>query len=127
MLCELCKKNPAAFSHRLPNTNRNAMVCPACLAKISASGMSGFGNLHALNDLDTFDDFIDFFAEHTRKSIDNIVCSNCGFEFNNYYETGKLGCSKCYDVFKKEITPAVQKIHGTTKPNGSRPNSGGAL
>jgi protein arginine kinase activator len=40
------------------------------------------------------------------------VCPNCGFNFNTFTETGFLGCSKCYDNFKKELEPYINEIGG---------------
>jgi protein arginine kinase len=36
------------------------------------------------------------------------VCPNCGYEFDNYVETGRLGCSKCYDTFYDDIRRQIQ-------------------
>jgi protein arginine kinase activator len=48
------------------------------------------------------------------------LCSNCGFEFEEYFEKGRFGCVKCYDVFHAQIRSVVYKIHGCVKHNGSR-------
>ena len=69
--------------------------------------------------LDFEPEFIDFFQEGNRAR--NLVCPNCGFEFPVYSQTGRLGCSKCYDVFAAQLLPIIDSIHGCVKHNGSRP------
>jgi protein arginine kinase len=50
-------------------------------------------------------DLVDFYGARRNKKI----CANCGFEFENFHETGNFGCSKCYDTFKTDIEKLVQK------------------
>ncbi len=38
------------------------------------------------------------------------VCKNCGTYLSDFYETGLVGCEKCYEVFKDEIENAVKEI-----------------
>lgn len=44
----------------------------------------------------------------------NKVCEVCGMTFEEYRRTGLLGCPSCYDVFKQELLPYIQEIHGKT-------------
>ena len=62
-----------------------------------------------------------FFDESENIKNRGAVCSNCGFEFEEYYELGRLRCVKCYDVFREQLKPLVYKIHGSVRHNGSRP------
>gem|GEM_PF-5827600 len=43
------------------------------------------------------------------KQTHRAICHNCGCEFRNYIETGKLGCSVCYDVFHDQIKEQVSR------------------
>jgi len=63
----------------------------------------------------------DCFAESEvpRKSR-GAVCSNCGFEFEEYFQKGRFGCVKCYDVFHSRIRSLVYKIHGCVQHDGGR-------
>lgn len=63
----------------------------------------------------------EYFFESKGVNNRGMVCSNCGFEFEEYYDKGRLGCVKCYDVFHEQIRSEVYKIHGSVRHNGSRP------
>lgn len=48
----------------------------------------------------------------------NKVCRVCGMRFEEYERTGLLGCSSCYDVFKDELMPSIERIQGKTRHVG---------
>jgi protein arginine kinase activator len=133
MLCEICKKNQATFYRLVPALGKQAPVCVACMSKLStAGGKSGMSGFTALSGFDMIEKtlmefqpvFTDFYSGGAKAVKANVVCSNCGFEFDDYFEGGRFGCSKCYDVFKDKIVPMVQQIHGSVRHNGSRPQGG---
>ena len=43
------------------------------------------------------------------------LCPNCGFEFDEYYESGRFGCVQCYTSFRDKIRHIVREIHGGTR------------
>jgi len=58
-------------------------------------------------DLVNFDgELYDYYEGQLRKGT---VCTSCGYEFKNYLETGRLGCSKCFDVFHDQIMREVER------------------
>lgn len=48
----------------------------------------------------------DFTVPHLQSKI----CSNCGYDFNQFINTGFLGCSECYQNFKKELEPYINEF-----------------
>lgn len=42
--------------------------------------------------------------------IQSKICGNCGYDFNEYVKTGFLGCSDCYQYFKKELEPYIDEF-----------------
>ena len=38
------------------------------------------------------------------------TCPHCGTRLSSYYKTGMLGCARCYDAFKGEITSSLEKF-----------------
>ncbi len=52
-----------------------------------------------------------------------IRCEKCGTSFEEITKTGKLGCAHCYEAFRRQLLPMIQKIHGTTRHKGKRPGS----
>ncbi|MDR1885652.1 MAG: UvrB/UvrC motif-containing protein [Synergistaceae bacterium] len=43
---------------------------------------------------------------------DSLVCSGCGLEYGKFRETGRLGCPKCYEVFRFPLGAWLQKEQG---------------
>jgi protein-arginine kinase activator protein McsA len=52
-------------------------------------------------------ELIDFFEKTLKGGYAHAICPSCGLEFENYIETGKLGCSVCYDVFREQIARQI--------------------
>ena len=50
-------------------------------------------------------------------------CEHCGASFSEIAKTGKLGCQHCYEAFRSQLTPVIQKIHGSAHHIGKRPGS----
>ena len=46
------------------------------------------------------------------------VCKVCGMRFEDYKNTGLLGCPSCYDVFKEDLMPVIEGIQGKTRHIG---------
>jgi protein arginine kinase activator len=42
------------------------------------------------------------------------ACPVCGLTFGEFRATGRLGCANDYTVFKRGLTPLLEKIHGGT-------------
>ena len=59
------------------------------------------------------------------KKVQEIECPNCSSTYNEYRETGKLGCSKCYETFKDKLKPILKNIYGYTEYIGKAPKING--
>jgi protein-arginine kinase activator protein McsA len=49
-------------------------------------------------------DLVDFYDDSARERR---VCPNCGYEFGDFDESGRLGCSVCYDTFREQIKRSI--------------------
>lgn len=36
-------------------------------------------------------------------TVKSKICDHCGYDFADFMKTGFLGCSHCYQAFKKEL------------------------
>lgn len=52
---------------------------------------------------------------------DEIICPNCYSTYSEYRDTGKLGCSRCYEVFEKKLNPILKNIYGYEEYIGKSP------
>lgn len=48
-------------------------------------------------------------------------CPGCGASLADISRSGKMGCGKCYAVFKDQLMPSIKRIHGKTKHVGKVP------
>lgn len=46
------------------------------------------------------------------------ACSFCGLTFDDFRETGRLGCPQCYSTFEPHLRGLLRRIHGGTKHVG---------
>ncbi|MGN1032216.1 MAG: UvrB/UvrC motif-containing protein, partial [Intestinibacter sp.] len=50
-------------------------------------------------------------------------CSVCNTSFEDYKNTGKLGCSKCYSTFEKQLKPIIEGLYGYSEHIGKFPKN----
>lgn len=48
-------------------------------------------------------------------------CPTCGLKFVEFRNSGRLGCPHDYEVFREELVPLLESIHGETKHTGKTP------
>jgi len=53
-----------------------------------------------------------------------IECPSCGHTPEDIMASGKIGCSKCYEYYKKDLLPLIEKCQtGATKHVGKVPKN----
>jgi protein arginine kinase activator len=50
-----------------------------------------------------------------------LACPVCGIKFMEFRAEGRLGCPHDYEVFRKGLTPLLQRIHRAQRHTGKRP------
>ena len=55
------------------------------------------------------------------EDLSGIACPVCGLTFAEFRASGRLGCAKDYDAFKRGLVPLLEKIHGTVDHKGKVP------
>ncbi len=130
MLCENCKKRTATvfYNENLNGKTRSYSLCGECAAKLREKGeleditsMIGsfadpFSGLH--DDL-----FGGFFGMPKQKALGAAKkCPDCGSTYAEIAKSGRVGCPRCYTVFREELAPSIQSVHGTTTHTGTVPS-----
>jgi len=59
--------------------------------------------------------------EAGESSVLNRQCDVCGVKFVDFRNSGRLGCPHDYEVFRDELIPLLENIHGETKHCGKTP------
>ena len=54
---------------------------------------------------------------------EQLVCSNCGLNFDEFARQGRFGCGSCYKAFRVRLEPIMRKIHGASLHRGNIPAS----
>ena len=49
------------------------------------------------------------------------VCPACGLTSGQFRSRGRLGCPRCYEMFKKSLIPLLEKVHDATSHRGRCP------
>lgn len=118
MLCESCNKNEATihFTKIINGNVEEKHLCEVC-----AKSNNEFDFPFPFHKLFTGLLEISEQDEIEQPNFKKINCSNCGLDYRKFLETGKFGCSKCYDVFSDEIEILLKDIHGHSKHLGKVP------
>lgn len=51
----------------------------------------------------------------------SVACPVCGMTFAKFRETGRLGCPNDYEIFRTELKPLLENIHGNLRHVGKVP------
>lgn len=126
MYCDECKKNPATvhLTQMMNGKKTEIHLCEECAAKKGAL-MFDIGSKFSIpNLLGSF-----FGSNYGLQGIQALTsvnsCPNCGMNFSDISQTGKLGCAECYSAFEQELEPILRRIHGNSKHVGKIPARGG--
>ena len=52
-------------------------------------------------------------------------CPRCGLDFGKFGETGRFGCSSCYNTFSDGLEPLIRRVQGNTRHTGKVPKRAG--
>jgi protein arginine kinase activator len=132
MLCDDCKKNEACvhITQISPEGKIDKNLCQECAAKY---GNFLFGEAKknvSVNDFlkGIFSNSNASQPEEPAVAAPELVCPNCGMRYRDFQQTGKIGCSVCYDTFRQQMEPLLRRIHGSSVHSGKIPHrSGGTL
>ncbi|NLJ87036.1 MAG: hypothetical protein GX322_11495 [Firmicutes bacterium] len=127
MVCEECRKRPAVIhiTKIVNNRKTEAHLCQECA---QSRGELTFVSPTAF----TFQNFLAGMLQHsqatpTGPSVETptAYCPNCGFSYNQFKESGQLGCSVCYEHFQGQIKPLLKRIQGSVAHTGKIPSQHG--
>lgn len=132
MLCQKCGlKNATVHLTKIYNDQKTELnLCKDCAERYTDKPLTMNMNF-GMPKIGLDDIIAGFFGMNpigdnkmgTRDSTQQIKsCDFCHTTLADVRETGKVGCAKCYSVFKDELMPVIKKVHGTTHHVGHSPN-----
>ncbi len=119
MLCQNCGQRPATthIKQLVNGQLTEAHLCAHCAQKQGYGGIlgdwGGFGSL--LGGL---------LGEAPAQQVKR--CPGCGASFGEISQSGQLGCAQCYQTFRAQLLPVIQRVHGAAQHRGKSPG-GSAL
>lgn len=120
MMCQKCNKNEVTF-HYTQNINGKVTemyLCENC-SKQSKTSNFDFDLPFSISDI-----FSSLSGYSSKSEIHKqTICQSCNSSYNRFKQTGKIGCSECYQTFKSQIIPIIQSIHGDTEHVGKIPKN----
>ena len=121
MLCDICgKKEATVHLTEIVNDQVSKLnLCEDCAREKGAEMEEHFGLSELLAGL------TDMGPTTEPETPISIKCPNCGLTYQNFRKLGRLGCSECYEAFKKELGPLLKRIHGSDRHVGKVPLKGG--
>ena len=123
MLCQNCGKNEAnvRYTQIVNGVKKEMILCEDCARKLGIGNFKMRIPLHFSNLLgNLFEDYDEgllpsFIKENSRE------CDSCGTLYDDFINTGLLGCADCYDMFEDRLDPMLKNIQGNTKHIGRKP------
>lgn len=117
MLCDSCKQNEAVV-HRIVVINGQKHERHLCAQCAEAAGSISFK-------LPSFAELMNVSFKNA-ETEDEAACP-CGMTLSRFRESGLLGCPHCYETFRQELMPVVQRSQGgRCQHMGARPQVGNA-
>lgn len=114
MLCEECQKNPASVVITVMTGNETTTrhLCQACVENMEKSFAKG--------DMSSFlSSLLNILSKQPKEEA--IKCDVCGLSYEEFQNSGKLGCAHCYDVFADQLKPLLLRVHGRSQHAGRVP------
>jgi len=132
MLCQKChKKTASVFISSIINGQETRMyLCNDCAKDYPLFNFNSQDPFSIKDVMEKFDISEDDSIETKKENLlamdkdceeNEIICPNCYSTYNEYRETGKVGCSKCYEVFEKQLKPILRNIYGYEEYIGKSP------
>ncbi len=126
MLCQICKKKEATIiiTKIVGGQKTEFHLCKDCTAAFSDTFSVFPLPQFDINDLLTgLLKAIDLYSkEEGVVPVKEINCSNCHLTYDEFKQSGKLGCSVCYQDFREQLTPILRRLHGNSKHVGKIPH-----
>ncbi len=104
MKCTRCGKNTAQiFTRNIGGKETKVTLCPACFQTLYPEGEDAF--------------FSSLVGVDAGKR-----CPVCGTSLADFRSSGLLGCANCYSVFREDLIPTIQYLHGKVRHKGTALN-----
>ena len=124
MQCDNCDNKATVFyTQIIDGISKKTSLCESCAAIQGVTDPEGFllGKKDNLTKGKPSPPIAMPQLETTLGKKSTRCCPGCGFAFDDLKKTGRLGCSECYEFFRKEIKNNLGGMHKGTSHTGRVP------
>ncbi|AKX92989.1 hypothetical protein MTHERMOG20_12200 [Moorella thermoacetica] len=120
MLCERCQERPASVHvTRIINGEKTELyLCQECARELQPQ--LNFSIPQFLAGLLDYDPELEVKAPPAVER-----CPECGLTYEQFHETGRLGCPECYHHLAPRLDPLIRRIQGSSQHRGKVPRRAG--
>ncbi len=126
MICEECGKNPSTVHlTKIINGKVSKMhLCQECAKKHKNFDFDSSFSIH---------NFLTGLLDNTNdgklsiEHVEKYKCEKCGMTYGRFRQTGRIGCSNCYNSFREKLVPLLKRIHGHDNHIGKVPKKAGGV
>ena len=127
MICQICKKNEATVTiTKVVGLKKTELyLCNDCAHSFLGSTISSFSfSQYNINEI--LENLLSSFIKlDIKEGIDGLNkednCPYCEMAYQEFVQSGKLGCNHCYEYFRKQLNPILCKLHGNAEHIGKIP------
>jgi len=115
MMCENCGERTAVIhlTQIVNNSVTTMHLCEPCAAEKGVETGASVAKF-------PLGDFLASLGKGDPPAALDLACSSCGATLNNFRESGRLGCAKCYDTFEPHLRDLLRRLHGSAVHSGER-------
>ena len=117
MKCDACKEAEAKvhLTQIVNGVMQKVDLCEDCAKTKGVSDPAGFSLADLFLGLGQSEIFT------TPPSTTELRCPSCGMTQNDFKKSGRLGCSRCYQVFAHALASLIKSMHKGTQHIGKHP------
>jgi len=118
MSCDQCHEREAVI-HLTQIVNEQVTTLHLCEKCAAEKGVESPGSA-VKTPLGSFLAAMGKGAEQLQAPRSTETCPRCGATFQDFRESGRLGCSDCYRAFEAPLRDLLRRLHGSTHHLGER-------
>jgi protein arginine kinase activator len=119
-LCSSCQKAPATIvlmDLDGGNVSSQQHLCSPCAEKLGVVQPKAPMKMSA----ELLEDLLGSVQGKAARQRRESGCAGCGLTVQQFKNTGRLGCPRCYETFRNDLVPLLQRVHESSQHKGRLP------
>lgn len=122
MLCQNCGENEAnvRYTQIINGVKKEMALCEKCSKELRITNIDFNMPINLSSFLgEVFGNNEDSILPEFTKAKE-LQCDQCGMTYDEFINTGKFGCSNCYDTFANKLNPILKNLQGANEHIGRK-------